>query len=79
MIRAIKLHCVQILFAVLYLASEILSECWSGLSYTLSVCVCEGFLQLEDIGGQHDPHLRLVGCHHETLEGHNIQIMQSEI
>ena len=38
----------------------------------------QGFLQLNDIGGQHDPHLRVIGCHHETLEGRNIQMLQNE-
>ena len=28
----------------------------------------QGFLQLDDIGSQHDPHLRIIGGHHETLE-----------
>ena len=38
----------------------------------------QGFLQLDDIGGQHDPHLRIVGGHHETLEGRNFQMLQNE-
>ena len=34
--------------------------------------VYQGFLQLDDIGSEHDPHLRIIGGHRETLEGHNI-------
>ena len=38
----------------------------------------QGFLQLDDTGGQHDPHLRSIRGHHETLEGHNIHMLQNE-
>ena len=31
--------------------------------------VSQGFLQLDDVDGQHDPHLRITGDPHETLEG----------
>ena len=37
------------------------------------VCVCvQGFLQLDDIGSQHDSHLRIIGGHCEALEGPGI-------
>ena len=35
-------------------------------------------MQLDDIGDQHDPHLKTLGGHHETLEGHNIQMLQND-
>ena len=31
---------------------------------------CQGFLQLDDIRGQHDTHLRIIKGRRETLEGH---------
>ena len=36
----------------------------------------KGFLQLDDIRSQHDPHLRIVGDHHETLEGYNTHMLK---
>ena len=38
----------------------------------------QGFLQLGDIGGQHDPHLRIIGDHRETLGGHIIPMLQNK-
>ena len=38
----------------------------------------QGFQQMDGIGGQHDPHLRIIGGHHETLGGHVIHILQSK-
>ena len=38
----------------------------------------QGFVELDDdIGGQQDPHLRIIGGHHETFDGHNIHMMQN--
>ena len=39
----------------------------------------QGFLQLDDVGGQHDPYLRIIGGHRETLEGHAIHMLQNEV
>ena len=39
----------------------------------------QGFLQLDDIGSRHDPHLRIIRCHHETFEGHSIHILQTKV
>ena len=38
----------------------------------------QDFLGLDHIGSQHDPHLRIIGGHQETLEGHNIHMLQNE-
>ena len=43
-----------------------------------SSAVGQGFLQLDDIGSQHDPHWRIIGGHRETLEGHNIHMLQNK-
>ena len=43
-----------------------------SLSLSLS-CLLQGFLQLDEVGGQHDPHLRIIGGH-EILEGHTIHM-----
>ena len=37
-----------------------------------------GFLQLVDIGIHHEPHLRIIGGDHETLEGHNTHMLQNK-
>ena len=37
--------------------------------------VIQGFLQLDDTGGQHDPHFRIIGSHFETLEGHTTHML----
>ena len=53
-----------------------------GLKCTRDAHLCvngsPGFLQLDDIEGQQDPHYRSMGGHHETLEGHNIQMLQND-
>ena len=37
----------------------------------------QGFLQLDDTGGQYGPHLKIIGGHHEILVGgHNIHMWQ---
>ena len=38
--------------------------------------VSQGFLQLDDMWSQHDPHLRIIGGPGETLEGHIIHMLQ---
>ena len=38
----------------------------------------QGFLQLDDIGGQRNPHLRIIGDHRETLEGNSINMLQNK-
>ena len=38
----------------------------------------QGFLQLNDIGSHYDPHLRIIGGHHETLESHNTHMLQNK-
>ena len=35
-------------------------------------------IQLDDIGSHHDPYLRIMGGHCETLEGHGIHLLQSK-
>ena len=41
--------------------------------------VSQGFLQLDDMWSQHDPHLRIIGGHRETLEGHSIHMLQNKV
>ena len=36
------------------------------------------FLQLDDIQGQHDPRLRIIGGYHETVEGHASRMLQNK-
>ena len=43
-----------------------------------SVSGYQGFQQLDGIGSQHDPHLRIIGGHRETLEGHGIQMSENK-
>ena len=38
----------------------------------------QGFLQLDDNSVQPDPPLRIIGSYRETLECHNIQMLQKE-
>ena len=38
----------------------------------------QGLLHLDDIGSQHDPHLRIMGGRHDTLKGHNIHILHKK-
>ena len=38
------------------------------MTFTLFQGPRQGFLQLDDIGGWRDPHLRIIGGHHETLD-----------
>ena len=37
----------------------------------------QGFLQLDNIESQHNPHLRIIGGHREILEGHGIIMVNS--
>ena len=39
----------------------------------------QGLLQLDDIGGQHDPHLRIIGGHCETLGSHIIHVAKERL
>ena len=41
--------------------------------------MCQGFLQLDDIRGQHDPHMRITRDPHEILEGHTIHNLQMKV
>ena len=50
-----------------------------GLKGDLCICFSsQGFLQLDDIQSQYDPHLRIIGGHRETLEGHGIQMSENK-
>ena len=48
----------------------------STLFYTL--IHDHSFLQLDDIGGQHDHHLRIIGGGRKTLEGYTTHMLQSK-
>ena len=38
----------------------------------------QGFLQLDEIGSQHDPHLRMIGGRRENLKGRGIHMLQNK-
>ena len=40
--------------------------------------VSQGFLQLDDMWSQHDPHLRIIGGRRETLGGYIIYMLQNK-
>ena len=41
--------------------------------------VSQDFIQPDDEkGGQHDPHLRIIGGSHETVRGHIIHMLQNK-
>ena len=47
------------------------------MDYRITYITSGGFLQPDDIGVQHDPHLRIIGGHRETLGEHIIHMLQN--
>ena len=43
-----------------------------GMCELYTSAAMQGFLQLENIGSHQDSLMRIIGGHHETLEGHNV-------
>ena len=51
---------------------------WRDPRKSLQLQDSQSFLQLSAIGRKHDPHLRIIGGHCETLEGHAIHMLQNK-
>ena len=50
----------------------------SLIGLTSTINLLQGLLQLDDIGSQHDPPLRVIGGHSETFEGNGILMLQNK-